>query len=154
MLSRSATRKRAIDRAVAFVTERLNGEDGLGAIFPAMANSVMMYDVLGYPPDHPQRVMARGSLEKLLVVKRGRSLLPALRLAGLGHRAHLPYACSRSAASAAVARVKPGLEWLRPLQVLDVHGDWARSGPMCAPAAGRSNMPIRITPTSTIPPSW
>ncbi|MEQ9449524.1 MAG: prenyltransferase/squalene oxidase repeat-containing protein, partial [Rhodospirillaceae bacterium] len=32
-------RKRAIDRAVAFFTERLNGEDGLGAIFPAMANS-------------------------------------------------------------------------------------------------------------------
>ena len=39
--------------AVAFVTERLNGEDGLGAIFPAMANSVMMYDTLGYPQDHP-----------------------------------------------------------------------------------------------------
>ena len=29
-----ATRKRAIDKAVAFVTERLNGEDGLGAIYP------------------------------------------------------------------------------------------------------------------------
>src|SRR4029078_1397248 len=27
------TRKRAIDTAVAFVTERLNGEDGLGAIY-------------------------------------------------------------------------------------------------------------------------
>src|SRR6202034_2334634 len=36
-------RTRAIDRAVAWVGERLNGEDGLGAIFPAMANSVMMY---------------------------------------------------------------------------------------------------------------
>src|SRR6266540_1421760 len=42
-------RQRAIDRAVAFVRERLNGEDGLGAIFPAIANTVMMYDVLGYP---------------------------------------------------------------------------------------------------------
>src|SRR5713226_9737935 len=36
--------KRALDRALAWVTERLNGEDGLGAIFPAMANSVMMLD--------------------------------------------------------------------------------------------------------------
>ena len=35
-------------KAVAFVTERLNGEDGLGAIFPAMANTVMMFDALGY----------------------------------------------------------------------------------------------------------
>ena len=42
-----ALRKRAIDRCVAFVTERLNGEDGLGAIYPAMANSVMMFDALG-----------------------------------------------------------------------------------------------------------
>src|SRR5271170_2222072 len=41
-------RQRAINRAVAFVTERLNGEDGLGAIFPAMANAVMMFDALGY----------------------------------------------------------------------------------------------------------
>src|SRR4249919_2330716 len=58
-------RRRAIDRAVAFVTERLNGEDGLGAIFPAMANATMMYDVLG---DTKNAAIARGSIEKLLVV--------------------------------------------------------------------------------------
>ncbi len=33
-------RQRAIEKAVAFVTERLNGNDGLGAIYPAMANTV------------------------------------------------------------------------------------------------------------------
>ena len=48
-------RRRAIDKAVRFVSERLNGEDGLGAIYPAMANAVMMFDALGYPPDHPDR---------------------------------------------------------------------------------------------------
>ena len=47
-------RRRAIDKAAAFVTERLNGEDGLGAIYPAMANAVLMYDALGLPADHPQ----------------------------------------------------------------------------------------------------
>src|SRR5262252_2035411 len=52
-------RRRAIDRAREWVTERLNGEDGLGAIFPAMANSVMMFDVLGYAEDHPLRAIAR-----------------------------------------------------------------------------------------------
>src|SRR5690606_22882453 len=60
---------RSINRAVAFVDERLNGEDGLGAIFPAMVNALEMYDVLGYPPDDPHVVTARGSIEKLLVVK-------------------------------------------------------------------------------------
>src|SRR4029079_5223903 len=32
------SRQHAIDRGVAWVSERLNGEDGLGAIYPAMAN--------------------------------------------------------------------------------------------------------------------
>jgi squalene-hopene/tetraprenyl-beta-curcumene cyclase len=46
-------RERAIAKAVAFVTERLNGDNGLGAIFPAMANAVMMFDTLGYARSHP-----------------------------------------------------------------------------------------------------
>src|SRR5436305_2422684 len=43
----SDPRRRAIEQAVAFVTERLNGEDGLGGIVPAMANSLMMVGCLG-----------------------------------------------------------------------------------------------------------
>src|SRR3954471_1471355 len=34
-------RRRAMAAAVTFIEERLNGEDGLGAIFPPMANTVM-----------------------------------------------------------------------------------------------------------------
>mgnify|MGYP001792352868 CR=1 FL=1 len=60
-------RRRAIEQAVAFVTERLNGEDGLGAIFPAMANAVMMFEALGYPRDHDHFVIARKAVDKLLV---------------------------------------------------------------------------------------
>src|SRR5437868_5751911 len=63
----SDPRRRAIEKAVAFVTERLNGEDGLGGIFPAMANSLMMFDCLGYSLDHPNRVAAATALRKLLV---------------------------------------------------------------------------------------
>src|SRR5665213_1770952 len=61
-------RRRAIDRCASFVTQRLNGEDGLGAIFPAMANAVMMYDALGYGEDHPSRATARAAIDKLLIV--------------------------------------------------------------------------------------
>src|SRR5258707_531941 len=35
-------RARAIDSAVAFIEERLNGEDGLGAIYPPMANTAVV----------------------------------------------------------------------------------------------------------------
>ena len=50
-----STRKRAIERAVNFVTERLNGGDGLGAIFPAMVNALLMFDALGYPRGRSER---------------------------------------------------------------------------------------------------
>jgi squalene-hopene/tetraprenyl-beta-curcumene cyclase len=61
-------RQRAINKAVAFVEERLNGEDGIGAIFPPMANTVMMYDALGFPPSHPPAAITRRALDLLLVV--------------------------------------------------------------------------------------
>jgi len=64
-----ALRHRAIERCKSFVAERLNGEDGLGAIYPAMANAVMMYDALGFPPEHPERAIARHAVDKLLVVR-------------------------------------------------------------------------------------
>ncbi len=64
----ASLRQRAIARANSFVTERLNGVDGLGAIYPAMANSVMMYAVLGYSQDHPDYKAARESIDRLLVV--------------------------------------------------------------------------------------
>src|SRR5580692_3405040 len=55
-------RARAIDAAVAFIEERLNGEDGVGAIFPPMANAVMMYEALGKGADYPPRATQRRGL--------------------------------------------------------------------------------------------
>ena len=126
------TRKRAIDRAVAFVTERLNGEDGLGAIFPAMANSVMMYDVLGYPRDHPDYVTARGSLEKLLVVKPDEAYCQPC-VSPVWDTALTCQTLLEVGSEPAVAGALAGLEWLRPLQVLDVPGDWSANRPEVRP---------------------
>jgi squalene-hopene/tetraprenyl-beta-curcumene cyclase len=125
-------RRRAIDKAVAFVTERLNGEDGLGAIFPAMANSVMMYDVLGYPKDHPDAAIARASLEKLLVIKDDEAYcqpcLSPVWDTGLACHTLLEVGDER-----AVAQANKGLDWLVPLQVLDVKGDWVEQRPNVRP---------------------
>jgi squalene-hopene/tetraprenyl-beta-curcumene cyclase len=68
-----ASRRSAIAKAVAFVTERLNGEDGLGGIYPAIANSVMMFDTLGYAPDHPDAAIAWQAVRKLLVIEEDRA---------------------------------------------------------------------------------
>ncbi len=61
-------RKRAIDAALAFTEERLNGEDGMGAIYPPMANIVMMYDALGKDETFPPRAITRRGIDKLLVI--------------------------------------------------------------------------------------
>ena len=79
-------RKRATEAAVAFVVERLNGEDGLGAIYPAMANSVMMFDAMGYPAGPPARRHRLACRAQAVDHRPGSQLLPALPLADLGHR--------------------------------------------------------------------
>jgi squalene-hopene/tetraprenyl-beta-curcumene cyclase len=125
-------RRRALDRAVAWVTERLNGEDGLGAIYPAMANSVMMFDVLGYPVDHPLRAVARLSVEKLLVVHEHEAYCqPCVSpIWDTGLAAH---ALLETGDAEAQARVTKALQWLEPKQILDVKGDWTVRRPDVRP---------------------
>ncbi|KMQ80972.1 Squalene--hopene cyclase [Candidatus Burkholderia pumila] len=130
-----AGRESAIDEAVRFVDERLNGEDGLGAIFPAMANSVMMYDVLGYPPEHPSRAIARKSLDNLLIVDEADDgeayCQPCLSpVWDTSLAAHALLETGMPKVRAAVARC---LEWLLPLQILDVRGDWISRRPNVRP---------------------
>nr|WP_246794728.1 squalene--hopene cyclase [Burkholderia perseverans] len=129
------TRERAIRQAVQFVDERLNGEDGLGAIYPAMANSVMMYAALGYPEDHPNRAIARRSLEKLLVIHDDETdeayCQPCLSpVWDTSLAAHALLETGEPRAEAAAIR---GLDWLRPLQILDVRGDWISRRPDVRP---------------------
>jgi squalene-hopene/tetraprenyl-beta-curcumene cyclase len=60
-------RSAAVERAAAWMVERLAHSDGLSAILPAMANSVMALDCLGYGPDHPLMREQLGHLDGLLL---------------------------------------------------------------------------------------
>jgi len=125
-------RTRAIDKAVAFVKERLNGEDGLGAIYPAMANTVMMFECLGYAKDDPSLVTAKRALKKLLVLEPGRSYCqPCLSpVWDTGLVCHALLEAGGEAAETAAVR---GLDWLVERQILDVAGDWAVWRPKLRP---------------------
>jgi len=125
-------RARAKAKAVAFVAERLNGVDGLGAIYPAMANTVMMFDALGYPPDHPQRQLARTAVERLLVIREDEAYCqPCVSpIWDTALAAHAMLECGGETAEAAADRA---LDWLLPRQVLDVAGDWAEQRPQVRP---------------------
>ncbi len=125
-------RQRAIARAVDFVTERLNGESGLGAIYPAMANSVMMFEVLGYPKDHPHAVVARAAIDRLVVVNDHEAYCQPC-VSPVWDTGLTCHALLESGDDAAAAGVRRGLQWLLPKQVLDVKGDWAASRPDVRP---------------------
>src|SRR5882762_1541239 len=111
-------RARAIDSAIAFIEERLNGEDGLGAIYPPMANAVMMYEVLGKPADYPPRGGTRRGLDLLLVVREHEAycqpcVSPVWDTALTCH-------ALLEAGGEAVGPAKQGLDWLLPRQELNL----------------------------------
>ena len=122
-------RRRAIDRAVDFVTERLNGEDGLGAIFPAMANATLMYDVLG---DTANAAIARGSIDRLLVIHDHEAYCQPC-VSPIWDTALTCHALLEMGGDDARASALRGLDWLVPNQVLDVVGDWAARRPHVRP---------------------
>jgi squalene-hopene/tetraprenyl-beta-curcumene cyclase len=62
-----AIRRRAVARAHEWMIERIEGSDGLGAIYPSMMYSVMALDVLGYGADHPLRAEALRQFDNLMV---------------------------------------------------------------------------------------
>ena len=121
-------RERATRRAEAWMLERLNGEDGLGAIFPAMVNALEAMVILGYPEDDPRRVTAKRALKKLLVVGPSSaycqpcvspiwdSALACLAMQEAGDEASR-MACTRA------------LDWLGTKQLLDEPGDWQVNRP-------------------------
>jgi squalene-hopene/tetraprenyl-beta-curcumene cyclase len=123
--------KRAIAKAIAFVDERINGDDGLGGIFPAIVNSVMMYDAVGLA-DHPNRALARQAVDKLLVIKNDEAYCQPC-FSPVWDTALVSHALLEAGAPQAEAAALRGLEWLKPLQVLDVAGDWAEARPAVRP---------------------
>ena len=125
-------RQRAIEKAVAFVTERLNGDDGLGGIFPAIANTIMMFDCLGYAPDHPGYQTALDATRKLLVLDRERSYCQPC-LSPVWDTALACHALMEIGDPRLDPPIRQGLDWLETKQVLELAGDWAMSRPKVRP---------------------
>jgi squalene-hopene/tetraprenyl-beta-curcumene cyclase len=127
-----AARAHAINKAVKFVTERLNREDGLGAIFPAMVNSLLMLDALGYADSDASVRTARGSIERLLMVREDEAYCQPC-LSPVWDTALAAHTLLEVGSPEAEGRALSCLEWLRPLQVRDTVGDWAATRPCVRP---------------------
>src|SRR5882672_786039 len=125
-------RARAIDSAIAFIEERLNGEDGLGAIYPPMANAVMMYEVLGKPADYPPRAVTRRGLDRLLMIGKHEAYCQPC-VSPVWDTSLACHALIEAGGEEAFAPAKQGLDWLLPKQVLDIKGDWVVKRPDVRP---------------------
>jgi len=115
-------RRYSIRRAERWTLERLNGECGIGAIFPAMVNAYEALALLGYAKDHPNRVQCRKALEGLLVLEGEQAWCQPCTspvwdtvLAGLALQED-PEIDQKP--------VRAALDWLLTKQVLDEPGDW------------------------------
>ena len=121
-------RARAIERAMSFTTERLNGEDGLGGIFPAMANALMAFDALGYARDHPQRATCRRAIDRLLVVGAEEAYCQPC-VSPVWDTALAAHALLEAGGEDARARAAAACAWLEDRQILDGPADWRQSRP-------------------------
>jgi squalene-hopene/tetraprenyl-beta-curcumene cyclase len=127
----AALRERAMRRAEAWTLERLNGEDGLGAIFPAMVNALEVLTVRGYPSDDPRRHTAKRALEQLLVVDASSAYCQPC-VSPVWDTALAALAMQEAAGPEALEASTRGLEWLKPRQLLEEAGDWRTRRPHLA----------------------
>jgi len=121
-------RQRAIKKAEEWFIERLNGIDGLGAIFPAMVNAHEALDCLGYPPDHPYRKITKKALENLLIIG-DKSAYCQPCVSPIWDTALACLALQEEGSNVAKEHVLCALDWLKSKQLLDVPGDWLESHP-------------------------
>lgn len=132
-------RQMAIDKAMEFVDLRLNGENGLGAIYPAMANAVMAYRALNVKDDDPRASIAWASVQKLIVISDKEAycqpcVSPIWDTALTGHAIIEAVSGVRAHhREATLNKLSKGLDWLKYRQILDVKGDWAINCPNLAP---------------------
>jgi squalene-hopene/tetraprenyl-beta-curcumene cyclase len=128
------SRDRALKAAVDFMTERLNGEEGLGAIFPAMANAVMAMDALGYAADDPAVVTAKRALKRLLITTERGTTHCQPCLSPVWDTSLAMHALMEAGEPSDGAVLDAAARWLLAREITDVKGDWAWNRPDVEPS--------------------
>ena len=127
----ASVRKKAIRRAEEWTRRRMQGEGGIGAIYPAMANAVMALQVLGHPPSDHDFQRGLKAVDDLLLDRGEESLCQpclspiwdtCLSLSALMEAGHPPQS----------PEAKAAVDWLFDRQIL-TPGDWSESSPDLLP---------------------
>jgi len=126
-----AVRETAIRRAEQWILERTRYSDGLGAIYPPMMYTIMALDLLGYPPDHPDRAEAERQFFKLMVDDGERFFFQPC-FSPVWDTAIASFALGASGAVPLEA-LRPAADWLLAKEVRR-KGDWAVKRPGVEPS--------------------
>jgi squalene-hopene/tetraprenyl-beta-curcumene cyclase len=116
-------RRHAIKKAEAWILERLDGDGGLGAIFPAIVNAYEALALLGYPANHPLRLRQRQAIEELLVIN-GDSAYCQPCVSPVWDTAWACLALQQVGDQPSPAVVRKALHWLAERQLHEEPQDW------------------------------
>lgn len=122
------THQKALAKAVEWFTERLNGEDGLGGIFPAMVNAYEALLLLDYPKDHEQVVTARKAIDKLLVINEHDAYCQPC-LSPVWDTGLAALALQEADKEGTYESLSRAYDWLKSKQLSDEPGDWRIARP-------------------------
>ena len=116
-------RRHALKAAETWFVQRLNGDGGLGAIFPAMVNAYEALDLLGYPASHPLRIQARRAIDDLLVINEDVAYCQPC-VSPVWDTAWAIITLQQAGGGWGESAAKRALDWLADRQVCDEPQDW------------------------------
>lgn len=120
-------RQRALDRAEQWMRERMRGEGGIGAIFPAMANACMALKVLGASPEDRDFVRGMQAIEDLVLENPDETYCQPC-VSPIWDTCLSLSALTEAGVPPSDIRVRNAVQWLFDKQVF-VRGDWADKAP-------------------------
>ncbi|NOQ36504.1 MAG: squalene--hopene cyclase [Methylococcaceae bacterium] len=118
----------AIERAKQWIIERMNGEDGLGGIFPAMVAAYEALLLLGMPKDDPIVATGRKAIDKLLVIKEDYAYCQPC-LSPVWDTGLAALALQEADKEGNKESLTHAYEWLKGKQLSDEPGDWRIARP-------------------------
>ncbi|MGZ5050571.1 MAG: squalene--hopene cyclase [Methylobacter sp.] len=118
----------AIEKAKNWFIERLNGEDGLGGIFPAMVNAYEAMLLLGMSKDDELVVTARKAIDKLLVINEHDAYCQPC-LSPVWDTGLATLALQEADRIGNKQSLTRAFDWLKTKQLSDEPGDWRITKP-------------------------
>ena len=126
-LTPHSVRARALGRAERWMRDHMQGEGGIGAIYPAMANAVMALKVLGCSPEDRDYVRGIDAIEALVLEGADESYCQPC-VSPIWDTCLSINALCEAGLAFDDPRIVAGVSWLFEKQIL-VRGDWSEAVP-------------------------